>query len=69
MCIRDSNNRPQGGGYQGNSPQGGYQGGQGGYQGNRDNNRPQGGGYQGNRPQGGYGARPQGCLLYTSRCV
>ena len=54
------NNRPQGGGYQGNRPQGGYQGGQGGYQGNRDNNRPQGGGYQGNRPQGGYGARPQG---------
>ena len=48
------NNRPQGGGYQGNRPQGGYQGGQGGYQGNRDNNRPQGGGYQGNRPQGGY---------------
>ena len=54
------NNRPQGGGYQGNRPQGGYQGGQGDYQGNRDNNRPQGGGYQGNRPQGGYGARPQG---------
>ena len=52
------NNRPQGGGYQGNRPQGGYQGGQGGYQGNRDNNRPQGGGYQGNRPQGGYQGRP-----------
>ncbi|MFR2691170.1 MAG: hypothetical protein ACLTBV_08010 [Enterocloster bolteae] len=30
------NNRPQGGGYQGNRPQGGYQGGQGGYQGNRE---------------------------------
>ena len=52
------NNRPQGGGYQGNRPQGGYQGGQGGYQGGRDGARSQGG--YGNRPQGGYGARPQG---------